>query len=153
MVEVKLTRIMSPYPPALTELITLFESLTEAERRENLIDLAATAPSYAPREGESFDISDERKDPECMDKVGVFVRLDENGNVHLAVTLGPQVQTLTRAMATVLCRGLEGATPGQVLGVPRDFVPRIVGEQLVSLRSQTVYYVLSRVKETVGKLS
>ncbi len=144
---------MEPYPPALAEIISLFESLTEAERRANLIDLAAASRRHAPHEGERFDIADERKDPECTDKVGVYVRLEEGGRLHFAVTLGPQVQTLTRALATILCRGLEGATPAEVLGLPQDFVPRIIGEQLVRLRSRTVYYVLSRMKEAVGRLA
>ena len=143
---------MKPYPEALAEIVALFESLTEAERRENLIDLATAAGSHAPRDGERFDIADERKDPECTDKVGVYVRKEENGRLHFAVTLGPQVQTLTRALATILCRGMEGATPGEVLALPQDFVPRIIGEQLVRLRSRTVYYVLSRMKEAVGRL-
>jgi len=30
--------------------------------------------------------------------------------------------------------------------VPQDFVPKIVGGQLVRLRSQTVYYILTRMK-------
>lgn len=144
---------MVPYPPALAEMVAFFESLTEAERRENLIDLATAARNHEPREGERFDFTDVRKDPECMDTVGIFVRLDESGRAHFSVTLGPHVQTLTRAMATILCRALEGATPRQVLDVPPDFVPRIVGEHLVRLRSQTVYYVLSRMKEAVKKLT
>jgi cysteine desulfuration protein SufE len=36
--------------------------------------------------------------------------------------------------------------------VPADFVPRIVGSELVRLRSQTVYYVLSRMKTAVKML-
>ena len=41
---------------------------------------------------------------------------------------------------------LEGATPETVLDVPQDFVPKIVGSQLVRVRSQTVYYILTRMK-------
>lgn len=145
-------RRMESYPPALAEIVSLFESLTEAERRENLIDLASAVSKHAPVPGEHFDIADERKDPECTDKVGIFVRREETGRLHFAVTLGPQVQTLTRALAAILCRGLEGAAPDEVLALPQDFVPRIIGEQLVRLRSRTVYYVLSRMKEAVRKL-
>jgi cysteine desulfuration protein SufE len=62
------------------------------------------------------------------------------------------VQTLTKAMATILCRGLNGSTLTEVLAVPQDFVPRIVGADLVRLRSQTVYYVLSRMKQVAQAL-
>lgn len=138
---------MPQYPPPLAELIAFFEALSEPERRENLIDLAAAAKSHEPAPDEIFDWVDERKDPECTDTVGVFARFNAAGRLHFAMRLGPRVQTLTRAMAAILCRGLEGATPAEVRELPRDFVPRIIGEQLVRQRSQTVYYVLARLQE------
>ena len=62
------------------------------------------------------------------------------------MTLGPEVQTLTRAMTAILCKGLDGRTPQEILDLPSDFVTRIVGSELVRVRSQTIYYVLSRIK-------
>jgi predicted component of type VI protein secretion system len=41
---------------------------------------------------------------------------------------------------------LEGSTPQEILDLPSDFVTRIVGSELVRVRSQTVYYVLTRIK-------
>jgi cysteine desulfuration protein SufE len=142
---------MAEYPAALGELIAFFESLPEGERRENLIDLAAQVAKHTPQEGEAFDLEDVRKDAECTDTVGVHVRL-EDGRVHFAISLGPKVQTLTRALTVLLCRGLNGSTAQEVLDVPQDFVPRIIGAELVRLRSQTVYYVLNRMKEAVRAL-
>ncbi len=143
---------MQAYPAALSELITFFESLPEGERRENLIDLAAASAVHAPKEAETFDLEDVRKDAECTDTVGVHVRLEHGDHVHFAISLGPKVQTLTRALTTILCRGLNGATLQEVLDVPQDFVPRIIGAELVRLRSQTVYYVLGRMKQAVAQL-
>src|SRR5439155_18849700 len=60
--------------------------------------------------------------------------------------LGPEVQTLTRAMTAILCKGLEGATPQEILDLPSDFVTRIIGAELVRVRSQTTYYMLTRIK-------
>lgn len=143
---------MVEYPAALRELITFFESLPEGERRENLIDFAAAAAAHAPKEGDSFDLEDVRHDAECTDTVGVHARIEHGDHVHFAISLGPKVQTLTKAMATILCRGLNGSTPSEVLAVPQDFVPRIVGADLVRLRSQTVYYVLGRMKQAAEAL-
>jgi cysteine desulfuration protein SufE len=78
--------------------------------------------------------------------VGVFLKMDGEGKAHFRMTLGPQVQTLTKAMTAILCKGLDGTTPRQVLDLESDFVPKIVGAQLVRLRSQTTYYILSRLK-------
>lgn len=144
---------MSAYPPALQSLIDLFSGLPETERREMLINMADSAPLHAPQEGETFDLEDVRKDEECTDTVGIFLGVEtSNGSapaVRFRVSLGPQVQTLTRAMTSILCQGLNGASPEEVLEVPADFVPKIVGAELVRLRSQTVYYVLTRMKSAV----
>lgn len=134
------------YPPNLADIISLFESLSDAEKREGLISYADGAKNQVPREGEQFDLEDVRKDEECTDTVGIFLRVGPNHASHYRVTLGPHVQTLTKAMTSILCKGLEGLTPQEVLDVPADFVPRIVGADLVRQRSQTVYYILTRMK-------
>ena len=134
------------YPEKLQKIVGLFEILPDAEKRENLILYADQARSCVPAEGEEFDLEDVRKDEECTDTVGVFMKVGDDASVHLRVTLGPQVQTLTRAMTAILCKGLEGSTLRTILDVPADFVPKIVGGQLVRVRSQTVYYILTRIK-------
>ncbi len=134
------------YPPKLTEIIDLFEVLPDAEKRETLIAYADSAKNQAPREGETFDLEDVRKDEECTDTVGVYLKVNPDSTTHFRITLGPQVQTLTKAMTSILCKGLEGETPQQILDVPADFVPKIVGADLVRQRSQTVYYILTRMK-------
>jgi cysteine desulfuration protein SufE len=134
------------YPTKLNKIINLFESLPEDERRETLVSYADNAKKQEPREGENFELVDVRKDEECTDTVGVYLHVDENGRAHIRITLGPEVQTLTRSMAAILCKGLEGSTPQEILDLPSDFVTRIVGSELVRVRSQTIYYVLSRIK-------
>jgi len=134
------------YPSKLSAIIELFSGLPDAEKRETLIAYADQAKSQEPREGEAFDLEDIRKDEECTDTVAIYLRLDESGGSHFRVTLGPQVQTLTRAMSSILCKGLDGVSPSEILEVPADFVPKIVGAELVRLRSQTVYYLLTRIK-------
>jgi cysteine desulfuration protein SufE len=140
---------ISSYPKRLQMIVDLFQSLPEEERRETLISYAEQAPKWRRRDGESFDLEDIRKDEECTDTVGVFLRVEEGDRAVFRIDLGPQVQTLTRAMTAILCRGLERATVGEVLDMPSDFVPKIIGAELVRARSHTVYYVLSRMKGIV----
>jgi len=140
--------IMS-YPPKLSAIIELFSGFSDAEKRETLIAYADQAAAQEPKSGEIFDLEDIRKDQECTDTVAVFLRLDTEGGAHFRITLGPQVQTLTRAMSAILCKGLDGITPEEVMEIPSDFVPKIVGAELVRLRSQTVYYLLTRMKGIV----
>lgn len=134
------------YPAKLAAIIGLFESLPEAEKRENLIAYSEQAKKHEPRSDETFDLEDVRKDEECTDTVGVYLKLDTEQHAHFRVTLGPQVQTLTKAMTSILCRGLDGLPLDEIMALPADFVPKIVGGQLVRIRSQTVYYILTRIK-------
>ena len=111
------------YPEKLNKIINLVESLPEDERRETLVSYADSAKKQEPREGEKFDLEDIRKDEECTDKVGVYLQVDDQGRAHVRMTLGPEVQTLTRAMTAILCKGLDGATPQEIL----DFLQEDVG--------------------------
>lgn len=134
------------YPAKLQAIIDLFSSLPEEEKRENLISYAEQAKKQEPKPGDTFQLEDVRKDEECTDTVGVYLKVDAERRVHFKVTLGEKVQTLTKAMTSILCRGLDGCTLEEILDLPSDFVPQIVGGQLVRIRSQTVYYVLTRMK-------
>ena len=134
------------YPPKLQAIIDLFESLPEEEKRGNLIAYSEQAKRHEPGAGESFALEDVRKDEECADTVGIFLRVDAANHAHFNVTLGPQVQTLTKAMTSILCGSLDGCTLDEIVELPADFVPRIVGGHLVRIRSQTVYYILTRMK-------
>jgi cysteine desulfuration protein SufE len=134
------------YPEKLDKIIHLFETLPEVERRETLVSYADSAKKQEPRGGEKFELEDVRKDEECADTVGVHLQVDEQGKAHFRMTLGPEVQTLTRAMSSILCKGLDGVPPQEVLDLPSDFVTRIVGAELVRVRSQTTYYILTRMK-------
>ncbi|CAF0703922.1 SufE family protein [Candidatus Methylacidithermus pantelleriae] len=134
------------YPKRLAQIVELFTPLSEEERCELLVAFADTASRYEPKEGERFDLEDVRKDEECTDTVGVFLRLDPEKKLSVRMRLGPAVQTLTKAMTSILCEGLEGATLEEILELSSDFVPKIVGGQLVRIRSQTVYYVLGRIR-------
>jgi len=136
------------YPAKLQAIIDLFTSLPEEEKRENLIAYAEQSKKHEPQAGETFTLEDIRKDEECTDTVGIFLRVDADNRAHFRVTLGPQVQTLTKAMTGILCRGLDGCTLEEIMALPADFVPKIVGGHLVRIRSQTVYYILTRMKST-----
>ena len=143
---------MAVLPAPLNEMVMFFESLPEGERRENLIELAEQAGKHAPQPGEAFQHEDVRHDAECTDKVGVHLRLENGSQAHFALSFGPKVQTLTRALGVILCRGLAGATLEEILALEPDFVPRITGAELVRLRSRTVYYVLRRMQEAARAL-
>ncbi len=139
-------------PPALQEIVDFFENLPEHERREALVTYAESARRHEPRENERYDVADERKDEICLDSVGIFLRLDGDSAIF-RVRLGPKVQTLTRALTSILCQGFNRQPPAKLEAVGDDFIPRIVGGELMRLRSRTVYYVLQRMREAAAKVT
>ena len=144
------------YPPALQEIIDFFEPLEEGDRREALLTYAATADQYGPESDQAYVVAEVRKDAECLDEVGIFLSLNAKpsatNGVEVRMQLGRGVQTLTRALTAILCRGLNGASPRVVATLPDDFVAAIVGANLMRQRSRTVYYVLNRLREAAGHL-
>src|SRR6267143_270322 len=76
------------YPTKLSKIINLFDSLPEDERRETLVSYADNAKKQEPRQGETVDLADVRKDEECMDTVGVYLHdgdsLQRVGGLHSA---------------------------------------------------------------------
>lgn len=141
-----------PYPASLREILDLFADLPEQARREMLISFADSVGQYEPLPEETFSVVDSRKDVECLDEVGIFANRSADGRLLFRIRLGPKVQTLTKALAAILCQGLSGLDGEQVAAVPEDFVRQIVGGELARLRSQTVYYILGRMKEAARQL-
>jgi len=141
----------STYPPNLGKIINFFESLPDDEKRENLLSYANKSEAWEPDPDLIYDLEDIRKDEECMDTVGIHLKTDQ-GKVFFNISMGPKVQTLTRALASILCEALEGATINQVLAVKDECIPQIVGEKLVRLRSQTVYYLIHRMRSVVSSI-
>ena len=142
---------MDKRPNKFTELIHFFESLPENERRENLMLFAKKADKWVPDREINYCIQDVRKDEHCTDEVGIFVN-STNDTISLRVTLVPKVQTLTRAIDSILCEISEDEKIDHIQAIKKNDIQRIIGQELVRLRSQTVYYILERMQEALVNL-
>ena len=131
------------YPPKLNNIINLFESLPEDERRETLVSYADNAKKQEPRDGEQFDLQDIRKDEECADTVGVYLHVDEQGKAHIRMTLAGGANS-DPSDDGILCKGLEGATPQEIL-IAERFRDALSAPSWCAC-VQTTYYVLTRIK-------
>lgn len=141
----------STHPKKLSKIIDFFESLSDDEKRENLLSYANKSKAWEPLLDQIYDFEDIRKDEQCLDTVGIYLKVNQE-KVFFNVSMGPKVQTLTRALASILCEALEGANIEQVLTVKDECISRIVGEKLVRLRSQTVYYLIRRMRSAVSNI-
>ena len=112
---------------------------------------ANNAEKWMPEEQVNYCIKDIRKDEHCTDEVGIFVLSDKN-EISFRVSLGEKVQTLTRAISSILCEVSEKQDKNTIRAINRNDISRIVGHELVRLRSQTVYYILDRMQEALEKV-
>ena len=96
------------YPKKLQEMVDLFEHLPDEEKRESLVSYSMTTKSCEPAEGEKFDLEDVRKDEECADTVGVFLKVDEEGRSHFRMTLGPPGADLNQGDGGDFVQGIGG---------------------------------------------
>jgi cysteine desulfuration protein SufE len=129
-----------------------FETLDNSARIQALIGLAQTVSRLGPTPDNTWDFSEVRQDEECLDSLGVFLKKDHHV-LHFAATVGEETTTLTRALTSVLVQHLSGETPERILSLSNQFVPRLVGEQLLRQRRNTAYYPLRRIQEAVKNFS
>jgi len=144
---------MANLPPALEEIVSFFSDLSEPQRRDALLAYAAEAPRHQPRDEETYSWIDERIDPGCMDVVGIFLRVDETGNLISEQSWEPETQTLTKALVSILCRGLEKAPLASVVSLHDDFITEIIGAQLMRARGRTVYHVMRRMRDAAQQIA
>ncbi|MEM9400447.1 MAG: SufE family protein [Verrucomicrobiota bacterium] len=142
---------MKQYPEKLDKIVHFFESFEDEGKRENLLSYAERFHLFLAQEDDVFDLYDIRHDKECVDEVGIFLKVDPHNKAKIRMSLGDKVQTLTRALSAIMCEGFSGAKVKEILQTKEDFVPKIIGAQLVRARSQTMYYVFRRIQEICQK--
>ena len=109
--------LMSELPERLQEIINDFNYLVGAEKLEYLLELAENLPPLPEW------LQDQRDDleqvHECMTPVFIYAE-KRDGHLNYHFDIPPEAPTV-RGYAAVLQKGLEGATPAQVQGVPNEF--------------------------------
>ena len=63
------------YPEKLQNIIDLFEPLPEVERRETLVNYAASAPTQEPSPNATFNFEYKRQYEACAHKVAVYIQV------------------------------------------------------------------------------
>jgi len=108
---------MSELPERLQEIVEDFNYLVGAEKLEYLLELAENLPPLPEWLQEQRDSLDQVH--ECMTPVFIYAE-KKDGRLTYHFDIPPEAPTV-RGYAAVLQKGLEGATPAQVQGVPNEF--------------------------------
>ncbi|WP_144717846.1 SufE family protein [Agrococcus jejuensis] len=132
--------------PVLQEFVDDFAAVGEQDRLMLLLDHADALLALPARYADHPDLLE--RVLECQSPVFLFVEVD-GGVVHVHAT-APEEAPTTRGFASILVRGLDGATPDEALAVPADLSSMLGLERAVSpLRLRGMSGMLGRIQRQI----
>lgn len=142
---------MNVMPQSLIEIVEDFQSVTEPERLEMLLDFSDELPELPARFADHPDLLEQVV--ECQTPLFLTIEVEPAGEhkVSLFFSAPPEAPT-TRGFASVLHEGLDGLPAAQVLAVPDD-MPNQLGltRALTPLRLRGMSAMLGRIKRQVSE--
>lgn len=141
---------MSEYPKALQAIIEEFEEATPEERLDMLLEFALSMPDLPEELRDARDTMEQVH--ECQTPVFLLAKL-EDGKVYYFLDIPPEAPTV-RGYAGILCEGLNGALPEEVVATPNDLYQRMGLHKVLSpLRLRGLTALLSRMKRNAQELA
>jgi len=140
--------VRTPRAACLDEIVEELRDADRQERIELLIDMAKKLPPLPDRLAHFKD--EAHRVPECQSPV--FLVVEPEGNRVRLFADAPIEAPTVRGFVALLVEGLDGATAGEILGVPGDLIERTgMPEILGMLRVRGLHGVLSRPKIMVAR--
>ena len=115
-------------PPALEEIVELFEDSSGAEKVELLLDFANRLPPLPESLRQAGE--DSKSVPECMTPVSVFAETRDGRLSYYFIV--PEESPTVRGLAAIMSEGVKDASPQEVLTIPGDFYVRMGLEQVLT---------------------
>lgn len=132
--------------PELRSFVDDFAAVGEQERLMLLLDHADALPDLPQRYADHPDLLE--RVLECQSPVFLFVEVDDDV-VHVHATAPAEAPT-TRGFASILVRGLDGASVEDALAVPADLSSMLGLERAVSpLRLRGMSGMLGRIQRQI----
>jgi len=136
----------------IDEIIQTFQSLDEQVRLEVLLDYSKKLPGLPAELAEKADADDEALVPECMTPVWMWI-LPDNGRVNIHIRVAEEAPTV-KGILSVIAHGYEGATPGELAGVPQNLITELGLSRLVRMnRAVGINAILGRIRRRANELA
>ncbi|QDG63870.1 SufE family protein [Pseudarthrobacter sp. NIBRBAC000502771] len=140
-------------PSALAAIVDDFQSVSEPERLQLLLEFSEGLPELPDRLKDHPELLEQVV--ECQSPLFLTIETGTNddGAVHLFFKAPPEAPT-TRGFAGVLHEGLDGLTAAEILSVPDD-MPELLGltRAITPLRMRGMTAMLGRIKRKVAAAS
>jgi cysteine desulfuration protein SufE len=137
-------------PGALQEIIEEFSDASPEERLELLLEFAMELPDLPEELHHARDTMEQVH--ECQSPVFLHASLQDGRMVyHIDV---PREAPTVRGFASVLCSGLNGATPAAVAATPTNLYQQLGLHKVISpLRLRGLAALLARMKRNAEELA
>jgi cysteine desulfuration protein SufE len=136
-------------PPRLQEIIEEFSWCEGREKLELLLEFSEKMPALPEWLHTRRDEMDQVH--ECMTPVFVYAETDDNGGMRFYFDVPPESPTV-RGYAAILAEGTQGATPEEILGIPKDFYLQMGLHQVLSnQRLNGIAAILAHMKRLAVK--
>ena len=137
-------------PEALQDIIEEFSSAAPEERLELLLEFAMDLPDLPEELHHARDTMEQVH--ECQSPVFLHAALQDGRMVyHIDV---PREAPTVRGFASVLCSGLNGATPAAVAATPTNLYQQLGLHKVISpLRLRGLAALLARMKRNAEELA
>ena len=129
-------------PPGIEKLLRRFATLSPDMVRQALVQYANRLPPL-PERFQALDAEAYRVH-ECMTPVALFPEVVD-GKMHFYADL-PRESASIRALLAMLFEAVNGQPPEAVLGIPPDFVRRVMGSLGLQAREAGLTAMVERLK-------
>lgn len=133
-------------PGGLAKIVGAFQMVPDPMARYKQLLFYATK---LPALDDSHKVA-ENKVEGCVSQVWVVVSLDDDKRLKLEADSDSQ---LTKGLAALLCKGLAGATPEEVVGMEPDFIEQLgLKQSLTPSRSNGFLNMFRLIQRKAGAL-
>lgn len=137
-------------PEALQEIIETFRDASPEERLDILLEYAMNLPDLPEELHSARDTMEQVH--ECQTPVFLLAQL-RDGKVYYYLDVPREAPTV-RGFAGILCEGLQGASPEEIVATPNDLYQQLGLHKVLSpLRLRGLTALLSRMKRNARELA
>jgi cysteine desulfuration protein SufE len=131
-------------PPAIARVLQRFQALGREEKMQALVGYAKklepVPPRYADADRTAFTV------PECQTRVDLFPEVGADGTLHFYADVNARQSPTIAAVLAITFQAVNGQPPAVTLGIPPDYVRRLMDGIGLAAREVGLNAMVERLK-------
>ncbi len=134
----------APLPPSIDRVLSRFRALGREEKMQALASYARKLeplpPQYAEIDRTDFTV------PECQTRVDLFPEVAPDGTLHFYADVNTRQSPTIAAVLAITFQAVNGQPPAVTLGIPPDYVRRLMDGIGLAAREVGLNAMVERLK-------